>query len=233
MFLCLVFPGYRMGAKAWWTADLLGRQRSELRGDCLSPGSLSLTFSLALAVSLSLTVSLALSGSDSLFVAVTGNAARGPCSCVPQRYQLCKHIWRRCIHTLYYLGHSANICVHTDLIYGLFGAGTGEAMVAGGFESRMHMSTGVSEAALLGVVYTEEGVMTAAPYEVVEPEHWVFSGTGLAKGSIFGAASFNERIPGGASGHETDKISPSSPPGTHILRTNACERYIRILHAHS
>jgi hypothetical protein len=32
-------------------------------------------------------------------------------------------------------------------------------------------------------------------------------------GDVFfpGAASFNERIPGGASGHETDKISPSSP----------------------
>ena len=80
---------------------------------------------------------------------------------------------------------------------GSYHNGTGEAMVNGGFESRMHMSTGVSEASLLGVVYTEEGVMTAAPYEVVEPDHWVFSGTGLNKGSIFGAASFNERIPGG------------------------------------
>jgi hypothetical protein len=31
--------------------------------------------------------------------------------------------------------------------------------------------------------------MTAAPYKVVEPEHWVFAGTGLEDGSIFGAAS--------------------------------------------
>ncbi len=120
---------------------------------------------------------------------------------------------------LIYLGGNGVNCevtLHEDhaLIYH---NGTGEAMVAGGFESRMHMSTGVSEASLLGVVYTEEGVMTAAPYEVLEPEHWVFSGTGLAKGSIFGAASFNERIPGGASGHETDKISPSSPPGIKLL----------------
>ena len=49
--------------------------------------------------------------------------------------------------------------------------GTGAAMTAGGFESRFHMAVGESEASLLGVVYTEEGVMTAAPYKVVEPEH--------------------------------------------------------------
>ena len=38
----------------------------------------------------------------------------------------------------------------------------------------------------------------------------MFSGTGRAKGSTFGEASFNERIPGGR-GHETDKISPRHP----------------------
>ena len=40
------------------------------------------------------------------------------------------------------------------------------------------------------------GVMTAAPYKVLDPEHWVFEGTGLSEGAVFGAASFNERIPG-------------------------------------
>jgi hypothetical protein len=39
------------------------------------------------------------------------------------------------------------------------------------------------------VVFLQEGVMTAAPYKVVEPEHWVFAGTGLEDGSIFGVAS--------------------------------------------
>ena len=62
-----------------------------------------------------------------------------------------------------------------------------------------------SEANLLGVVYTESGVMTAAPYRVVAADHWVFEGTGLNAGSLFGQASQHERIPGGASGHETDK----------------------------
>ncbi|MCC6168462.1 MAG: hypothetical protein IT329_14660 [Caldilineaceae bacterium] len=59
--------------------------------------------------------------------------------------------------------------------------------------------------------------MTAAPYAVIRPDHWVFAGTGLAAGDTFGHNSQHERIPGGASGHETDKMSPSSPPSTVLL----------------
>lgn len=73
------------------------------------------------------------------------------------------------------------------------------------------------EAALLGVGYDQRGLLTAAPYEVVEPSHWAFAGTGLAAGDLFGRESLNGRILGGASGHETDKISPHSPPGTTLL----------------
>ncbi len=74
-----------------------------------------------------------------------------------------------------------------------------------------------SEAHLLGVVYTESGVMTAAPYRVVKADHWALAGTGLADGDTFGEQSLHERIPGGASGHETDKRSPSSPSGVELL----------------
>ena len=84
------------------------------------------------------------------------------------------------------------------------------------YESRFHLRH-ESEAALLGVVYDARGIMTAAPYRVIDPDHWVFEGTGLREGSIFGQASLHERVPGGASGHETDKISKSSPPGTRML----------------
>ncbi len=59
--------------------------------------------------------------------------------------------------------------------------------------------------------------MTAAPYRVVADEHWVFEGTGLRTGSVFGTASLHERVSGGASGHETDKMTPSSPAGTVLL----------------
>jgi hypothetical protein len=51
----------------------------------------------------------------------------------------------------------------------------------------------------------------------IDSRHWVFEGTGLEDGSIFGQASLHERIPGGASGHETDKISPSSPKNVKLL----------------
>jgi hypothetical protein len=83
-------------------------------------------------------------------------------------------------------------------------------------ESRFGMRV-ESEAHLLGVVYSEAGVMTAAPYRVLAGEHWAFAGTGLASGDTFGENSLHERIPGGASGHETDKISPSSPAGIEHL----------------
>lgn len=74
-----------------------------------------------------------------------------------------------------------------------------------------------SEACLLGVAYTETGIMTAAPYRVADAGHWAFAGTGLRDGDTFGEHSQHERIPGGASGHETDKVCPASPANTVIL----------------
>jgi hypothetical protein len=74
-----------------------------------------------------------------------------------------------------------------------------------------------SEARLLGVIYDDRGIMTAAPYEVVDAEHWALAGTGLKKGDRFGQQSLHMRIPGGASGHETDKMSADSPPNTRLL----------------
>ena len=84
------------------------------------------------------------------------------------------------------------------------------------YESRFGMRV-ESEAHLLGVVYSEAGVMTAAPYRVVKADHWALAGTGLEAGDTFGEKSLHERIPGGASGHETDKRSPSSPAGVELL----------------
>jgi hypothetical protein len=85
------------------------------------------------------------------------------------------------------------------------------------YESRFHR-TYESEANLLGVVCTESGIMTAAPYRVRSAGHWVFEGTGLRDGDLFGERSLHERVHGGASGHETDKMSPRfSPAGTVLL----------------
>lgn len=79
-----------------------------------------------------------------------------------------------------------------------------------GYESRFHHRV-ESEANLLGVVFSDAGAMTVAPYEVLEPDHWVFAGTGLKKGDLFGRKTLHERYGDGASGHETDKVSASSP----------------------
>ena len=85
-----------------------------------------------------------------------------------------------------------------------------------GLESRFHQRH-ESEANLLGVVFDPRGIMTAAPYRVIEGDHWVFEGTGLSTGDTFGRHSQHQRVPGGASGHETDKRSKSSPAETLLL----------------
>ncbi|OWK47203.1 carboxypeptidase-like regulatory domain-containing protein [Fimbriiglobus ruber] len=86
----------------------------------------------------------------------------------------------------------------------------------GGKESRMHIRH-ESEASLLGVVFTPAGAMTGAPYRVVDESHWAFDGTGLRNGDRFGEKCLHQRCPGGASGHETDKVSPSSPANLRRL----------------
>jgi hypothetical protein len=74
-----------------------------------------------------------------------------------------------------------------------------------------------SEAGLAGVAFTDPGAMTSAPYRVIDEGHWVFEGTKLRKGDLFGEKSLHERVPGGASGHETDKVTPSSPANVQLL----------------
>src|SRR5262245_2781755 len=99
---------------------------------------------------------------------------------------------------------------HNTKISSLWPAGMGNA------ESRFARRH-ESEANLLGVVFTPSGIMTGAPYRVVDGSHWVFSGTGLKTGDVFGQKSLHMRCPGGASGHETDKISASSPRNVKLL----------------
>ncbi len=85
-----------------------------------------------------------------------------------------------------------------------------------GRESRFHHAL-ESEANLLGVVYSDPGAMTAAPYRVIEPDHWIFADTGLRQGDLFGETTLQQRYGDGASGIETDKVSPSSPKNTLLL----------------
>lgn len=83
-------------------------------------------------------------------------------------------------------------------------------------ESRFHLRY-ESEANLLGVAYSDPGAMTAAPYRAIDADHWAFAGAGLKAGDVFGTRSLHRRCEGGASGHETDKITPSSPKNVRLL----------------
>jgi hypothetical protein len=83
-------------------------------------------------------------------------------------------------------------------------------------DCRFHQTV-ESPANLLGVVFTEPGAATAAPYRVIDASHWISIGTGLTNGDTFGTATLHDRCPGGASGHETDKRSASAPPGALLL----------------
>jgi hypothetical protein len=58
---------------------------------------------------------------------------------------------------------------------------------------------------------------------VLDADHWTFVGTGLRNGDRFGFSSLDVRNPGGASGHETDKLSADAPRGAVVLArgTNA------------
>jgi hypothetical protein len=103
---------------------------------------------------------------------------------------------------------------HVNSLHGELGGRSEDGSVE--YESRMHRTL-ESEASLLGVVCTESGIMTAAPYKVIDASHWIFEGTALQNGDTFGELTLHERISGGASGHETDKRSASSPPGTQLL----------------
>lgn len=85
-------------------------------------------------------------------------------------------------------------------------------------ESRFHRSV-ESEGNLTGLVTTDAGIMTSAPFKVIDSDHWVYAGTDLKNGDLFGIESLHERVHGGASGHETDKISAFAPKETvHLAK---------------
>src|SRR5437667_9426529 len=86
----------------------------------------------------------------------------------------------------------------------------------GGAESRFARRH-ESEANLLGVVFDPRGIMTGAPYRVVDAAHWIFADTGLSEGALFGTRTQHMRCPGGASGHETDEVSSASPAAVRVM----------------
>lgn len=66
---------------------------------------------------------------------------------------------------------------------------------------------------VFGTKYDSSGYNTFAPYEVLNPNHWVFKGLNLKKGDLIG--NFGK----GASGSELDKIDKFSPKNLIHLAT--------------
>ncbi|MER8438798.1 carboxypeptidase-like regulatory domain-containing protein [Mesorhizobium sp. M1312] len=83
--------------------------------------------------------------------------------------------------------------------------------------SRFFGVSQIREESLLGVRTCLDAFLTGAPYRVMNAAHWVFEGTGLADGALFGQRTLSTRAPGGASGHEMDEMTKSSPAGTTLL----------------
>src|SRR5262249_60658620 len=67
------------------------------------------------------------------------------------------------------------------------------------------------------VFHRGRGVKAVVPSALIGADQWVFAGTWLKRGDLFGIKTLHERYGDGASGHETDKISPSSPKNVPLL----------------
>ncbi|AMM50241.1 hypothetical protein TH61_02305 [Rufibacter sp. DG15C] len=74
--------------------------------------------------------------------------------------------------------------------------------------------TSTPESKLLGGNFTEAGMGTYAPYQVIEASHWLFENCEVKNGDVFGQAGI-DGLP--ICGDETDKTTWSSPENTVVL----------------
>jgi hypothetical protein len=115
-----------------------------------------------------------------------------------------------------------------------------EVMKNGGYHTLTkgrggHISDlGLPESKILGVRYRNTGFSIPSAFSVINPNHWIFSHTGLKKGDLIGAKGLNtvKDSTGGASGWETDQMDKFSPKnivllakGTNKLQTGADMTY--------
>ena len=64
---------------------------------------------------------------------------------------------------------------------------------------------------MIGATFTGAGIFTAAPFEVLEPDHWVFEGLGIREGDTFGHHSITRPV--------VEFNDPTSPEGASGLFT--------------
>lgn len=76
---------------------------------------------------------------------------------------------------------------------------------------------GRPESAVMGTQYSSLGYGTHAPYKVLVADHHLFDGADISQGSEFGSDGYPTNTGVGASGWETDKISPHTPSNALVL----------------
>jgi hypothetical protein len=82
---------------------------------------------------------------------------------------------------------------------------------------------GRPETKVLGIRFTRAGYKSAyKPYKVLSPNHWIFDGTGVQKGSLIGRFGLNL---GGASGWEIDKIDRRDKPSGLVHLAKGTNRW--------
>lgn len=88
-----------------------------------------------------------------------------------------------------------------------------------GEQGGLFYRTGKPETALIGVGYRSTGFSVPAPYQVINPSHWIFNGTNIKKGDLIGERGLNtiNNSSGGASGWETDQMDGSTPKNAVFL----------------
>jgi hypothetical protein len=81
---------------------------------------------------------------------------------------------------------------------------------------------GRPETKTLGIRFTKAGYKSTCPYKVIAPDHWIFDGTGVEKGTLIGQFGLNM---GGASGWEMDKIDARSRPAGLVHLAKGTNRW--------
>lgn len=77
----------------------------------------------------------------------------------------------------------------------------------------------MAEHRILGVQFTDAGMHSYAPYEVRNPEHWIYENTQVKQGDLFGFSGI-DKLP--LSGDETDKIVTTSEDITLLAKGLNC-----------
>ena len=118
---------------------------------------------------------------------------------------------------LMYLGGNGLNCEveFVDPTTVIYHNGDARASKQAGYESRFHARV-ESEANLLGVVFSETGIMTGAPYRVLKADHWAFAGRTSRTATSSASRACTCAVRAGPRGMKPTRSRPARP--TNVVR---------------